>query len=242
MWSSSWMSAAACWPRTWRRSTRTRRTELRNLADYLERAGGYRIGLISFAERSAVLCPLTSDYRCFAEELAAASLKSLRLRGHAAWGDGTRISTALDRAGKSIDDDNAAYTDVLLVSDGGDMARETLEAADALARRGITVHTLGLGDSAHGSLIPVRDRLGRPAHLRYRGELVSTQLQEEVLQAIAEHPTDAISPPAPAIWSWIARSATCWPPRRTWSDSSSTVNGTAFIAFNGSWRRPWFCC
>ena len=138
------------------------RTELRDLADYLERAGGYRIGLISFAERSAVLCPLTSDYRCFAEELADASLKSLRLRGHAAWGDGTRISTALDRAGQIIDDDNAAYTDVLLVSDGGDMARETLEAADALARRGITVHTLGLGDSAHGSLIPV-PRSSRPA-------------------------------------------------------------------------------
>jgi Ca-activated chloride channel family protein len=162
------------------------KTDLRNLAGFLERAGGYRIGLITFAEHAAVVCPLTSDYRCFDEELAAASLKSLRLRGHAAWGDGTQISHALERAGQTIDEANAAYTDVLLVSDGEDMARETLAMAESLARRSITVHTFGLGDAEHGSLIPVYDSLGRPAHLRYRGEWVYTRLQETILRAIAE--------------------------------------------------------
>jgi Ca-activated chloride channel homolog len=162
------------------------KADLRGLAGCLERAGGYRVGLITFAERAALLCPLTFDYRSFAEELAEASLQTLRLRGQASWGDGTQISTALDRAGQIIDDDNAAYTDVLLVSDGDDMAPETLAAADALARRGIPVYALGLGDPQHGSLIPVRDRLGRPASLHYRGEVVRTHLQEEVLQAIAD--------------------------------------------------------
>lgn len=161
--------------------------DLRNLAARLEREGGYRIGLIAFAERAAVLCPLTSDYRCFEEELAAASLQTLRLRGHANWGDGTQISTALDRAASAIDDANAAYTDVLLISDGDDMAPQTLASADALGRRGITVHTLGLGDAAQGALIPVRDRFGRATHLRYQGELVYTRLQEPILHAIAEH-------------------------------------------------------
>jgi Ca-activated chloride channel family protein len=162
------------------------KADLRDLADALERIGGYRIGLIAFAERAAVLCPLTFDYRCFAEELSVASLASLRLRGRASWGDGTQIGAALDRAAQAIDDDNAAYTDVLLVSDGDDMARETLKAADALARRGIAVNTLGLGDPDHGSLIPVRDGLGRLTYLRYRKELVYTHLQETVLRRIAE--------------------------------------------------------
>ncbi len=162
------------------------KADLRDLSAHLERAGGYRIGLIAFAERAAVLCPLTADYRCFEEELAAASLESLRLRGHASWGDGTQIAAALDRAGQAIDDANAPYTDVLLISDGDDMARETLALADALARRRITVHALGLGDPQHGSLIPVRDNFGRPVHLHYRGELVRTYLRESVLQTIAE--------------------------------------------------------
>jgi Ca-activated chloride channel family protein len=162
------------------------KADLRDLAAFLERADGYRIGLLAFAERAAVLCPLTSDYRCFEEELAAASLESLRLRGRAAWNDGTQIALALERADQAIDDTNAAYTDVLLVSDGDDMARETLTAAASLSRRGITVHTLGVGDSTHGALIPVRDSLGRPAHLRYRSELVYTHLQEAVLRAIAQ--------------------------------------------------------
>jgi Ca-activated chloride channel family protein len=163
------------------------KADLRDLAARLEREGGYRIGLIAFAERAAVLCPLTSDYRCFEEELAAASLETLRLRGHANWGDGTQISTALDRAGQAIDDANAAYTDLLLISDGDDMARQTLAAADVLARRGIVVHTLGLGDPEHGSLIPVRDRFGRSTFLRYQNEPVYTRLQEPILRAIAEH-------------------------------------------------------
>ena len=171
--------------------------DLRDLAARLEREGGYRIGLIAFAERAAVLCPLTSDYRCFEEELAAASLETLRLRGHANWGDGTQISTALDRAASAIDDANAAYTDVLLISDGDDMAPQTLASADALGRRGIAVHALGLGDAAHGALIPVPPPLsppgtgdkggGRATYLRYQGELVYTRLQEPILRAIAEH-------------------------------------------------------
>jgi Ca-activated chloride channel family protein len=162
------------------------KADLCDLAGHLERTGGYRIGLITFAERAAVMCPLTSDFRCFAEELADASLKSLRLRGHADWGDGTQIRLALERASQTIDDANATYTDVVLVSDGEDMTHETLATAESLALRGIAVHTYGLGDSTHGALIPVRDNLGRPAHLRYRGELVYTRFQEDVLRAIAD--------------------------------------------------------
>jgi Ca-activated chloride channel family protein len=163
------------------------KADVRDLVSGLEAAGGYRVGLIAFAERAALLCPLTFDYRCFEEELTRASLESLRLRGDPGLDDGTQIAAALRRVEQAIDKNNAAYVDVLLISDGGDMAQETLAAADDLARAGIAVHALGLGDPVQGALIPVVGTDGRRTHLRYQGELVRVRLEEPVLRAVAEH-------------------------------------------------------
>jgi Ca-activated chloride channel family protein len=162
------------------------KADIRDLVAALERAGGYRVGLITFAERAALLCPLTTDYRCFEEELARASLETLRLRGDPGVDDGTQLSYALRRAELAIDPETAKYTDILLLSDGDDMATQTLAAADALARLGVAVHTLGLGNPGEGALIPVRGPDGRMTHLRYKGELVRTKLEEAVLRSIAE--------------------------------------------------------
>jgi Ca-activated chloride channel family protein len=162
------------------------KADIRDLAAGLERAGGHRVGLITFAERAAVLCPLTSDYRCFEEELGRASLETLRLRGDTGADDGTQIGAALLRAAQAIDKRMAAYTDVVLVSDGDDMAPATVDAAKELAKLGVVVHTVGLGDPVNGALIPVRGVDGRTTHLRYKGELVHTKLEEPVLRAVAE--------------------------------------------------------
>jgi Ca-activated chloride channel family protein len=162
------------------------RADVRDLVASLEEAGGYRVGLIAFADRAALLCPLTTDYRCFEEELARASLETLRLRGDVGLEGGTQIAAALLRAGQAIDKQNAPYTDVLLISDGGDMAHETLAAADDLRKAGIVVHALGLGDRSQGALIPVVGADGRRTFLRYQGELVRVRLEEPILQAVAQ--------------------------------------------------------
>src|SRR5581483_9723061 len=162
------------------------KADIRDLVTSLERAGGFRVGLIAFAERASLLCPLTSDYRCFEEELRRASLETLRLRGDSGADDGTQLALALRRAERAIHPDMAKYTDVLLISDGDDMAKDTLAAAEALGKMGVAVHTLGLGDPTQGALIPVRGRDGQVTHLRYRGELVRTRLEEAVLKSIAE--------------------------------------------------------
>jgi Ca-activated chloride channel family protein len=162
------------------------KADIRDLVTSLERAGGFRVGLIAFAERASLLCPLTSDYRCFEEELRRASLETLRLRGDPGADDGTQLALALRRAERAINPETAKYTDVLLISDGDDMAKDTLAAAEALGKMDIAVHTLGLGDPVKGALIPVRGRDGQITHLRYRGELVRTRLEEAVLKSIAE--------------------------------------------------------
>src|SRR5262249_23707271 len=86
------------------------RADLRDVAAALEKQGGYRVGLIAFADHASVLCPLTFDYRAFDEELRNVSLQSLRLRGDAGGDQGTEIGTALRRVARAIEKDQAAYT------------------------------------------------------------------------------------------------------------------------------------
>jgi Ca-activated chloride channel homolog len=167
---------------------------VKEIADQLERAGGFRIGLLAFAERPVLLCPLTTDLRHFRDELAGADLQSVRLREQgAAAGSGTELQLALERvlrilpAEKSESEKACSCLDVLLVSDGGDEANENLlGAAEALGKRRVAVYTLGIGDPARDSPIPVQLARGGRDLLRFQGELVRTRLQEEPLRQIAE--------------------------------------------------------
>jgi Ca-activated chloride channel family protein len=163
------------------------KADVRDLAAALDRQGGYRIGLIAFADHATLLCPLTTDYRCFEEELSRASVEGLRLRGDAGADDGTAIGLALHRAALAVNKQTAAYTDVLLISDGGDMEQDTLTAADELKALGVPVSAIGLGDRARGALIPVVDKTGRRSYLEYKGEPVRVKLEEDVLRRITEH-------------------------------------------------------
>lgn len=162
------------------------RADIRDLTASLKKKGGYRVGLIAFADRAALLCPLTSDYRAFEEELARASVHTLRLRNASASRDGTQIGMALERAGQAVHSDSAATTDVLLISDGGDMDQDTQAAAEQLARSGIAVHTLGLGDPNQGALIPIEGKAGTQNYLTYHGEPVRVKLEESVLREVAQ--------------------------------------------------------
>jgi Ca-activated chloride channel family protein len=162
------------------------KADVRDLVTTLERQGGYRVGLIAFADRASLLCPLTTDFRCFEEELSRASLQTLRLRGDSGSDEGTAIGLALHRAALAITPQMAAYTDVILISDGGDMEADTLAAADELKQFGVPVHAIGLGDAAQGALIPVIGRDGRPGYFEYQGEPVRVKLEEAVLRSITE--------------------------------------------------------
>jgi Ca-activated chloride channel family protein len=161
------------------------KADVRDLAAALEQQGGYRVGLIAFADRASLLCPLTSDFRCFEDELHRLTLASLRLRGDTG-DEGTQIGAALHRAAGALDEGSAACTDIVLISDGGDMEADTLAAADELAKLGVPVHCLGLGDPSQGALIPITRRNGTRSYLTYRGEPVRVKLEEGVLRQIAQ--------------------------------------------------------
>ncbi len=157
------------------------KSDILDLASTLERRGGQRIGLVVFADRAVQVCPLTRDFRAFSEELTRISLDGLRVRGSANAYDGTQLAAALQRVNQSIRDEFASCTDVLIFSDGGDMAHDTLDLADQLGQRGVTIHTVGLGNPTQASPIPISGQ----GPLTYQGEVVRTRLEEEVLRTIA---------------------------------------------------------
>jgi Ca-activated chloride channel family protein len=162
------------------------KADARDLAALLEKRGGCRIGLVAFAGSARVICPLTSDYRCFEEELSRLTPERFRSRADTTGDAGTQIGMALNRVGSALDRDLAQYTDVILISDGGDMEEDTLAAADQLAKLGVPVHTIGLGSTTEGALIPITDTNGQRTYKKYQGDLVKVKLEEDVLKQIAQ--------------------------------------------------------
>lgn len=171
------------------RQERARRA-LFNLADALERRGGHRVALVTFAARARLVCPLTHDYDHFRDAVRqqdAANLHPDLRPAPEGYPSGTRLGAALRLALAAHDTDGEGYQDVLVVSDGDDPAadEEWAEGAAAAKARGIPVYCLGVGDPQTGWSIPDPEGV-----LRYNGEEVRTRLEERPLREIARR-TDA---------------------------------------------------
>jgi Ca-activated chloride channel family protein len=158
------------------------RRALADLAGALKRRGGHRVALVVFAARAIVLCPLTHDYDHFREALDSIGdvPDDLDLGPSTSDPSGTRIGTGIDRALELRDPRFAATSDILLLSDGDDPARDRhWEAAAARARaRGVPIYAVGLGDPDHDS--EVRKEWLRPGEAPFK-----TRLQEDVLRELA---------------------------------------------------------
>ncbi len=159
---------------------------LRELADELQRSGGYRIGLVVFAGQARGYSPLTQDYDHFRQMLAQAHPDHLGPAGRLGPKDeGTRIRDALELAVAYHEPEQRGFQDILLVSDGEDLGGDALEGAARARAAGIVVDVLAIGDPDRPSLIP--DGAG---HLRRRTddgreEYVSTRRRDDTMQAIA---------------------------------------------------------
>jgi Ca-activated chloride channel family protein len=166
--------------------------ELRSLVDALTLSGGTRIGLIGFAGKAKLLCPLTEDYEHFrfALELAhpdyLGPAERLSYREDGA-GLGTSLQAALDLAGASLDVEAQGFHEILLISDGDDLAGDWEPALQRCVAMRATVHVLGIGDPERDAPIP----LG-PNEFLYAettaGErvLVHTRRRDALLHAVAE--------------------------------------------------------
>jgi Ca-activated chloride channel homolog len=140
------------------------------------KAAGQRFGLIAFAGNAAVLCPLTIDLDYFREALDAASLDSVT-RG------GSRIGEALRFAlNNGFDDVRRGSKDLVLLTDGGDQDSGPQQAAQALARNGIRLTVIGVGDPDRTVEVPLSENDDVP--FLYNGAPVPTRLESGELRAI----------------------------------------------------------
>jgi Ca-activated chloride channel family protein len=160
------------------------RAALLDLADGLRRRGGHRVGLVVFAGKARLVCPLTHDYDHFREAVSGLDPQALDAELGPASGEksGTRIGAGLRAAVLAQDIRFAGARDVVLLSDGDDPAGDgewQSGAAEAQAQ-GIPIYAVGIGDSGNPSTV----RFGG-ALLRFDGKEVRTRLEEAPLREIA---------------------------------------------------------
>jgi Ca-activated chloride channel homolog len=146
-----------------------------NVIDVIE---GDRVGLLVFAGSTAVKCPLTLDYNYFKNVLQRIGPQDVS-RGGSLIGDAIR--TVSERL--FYDQDNK-YRDIIIITDGEDHESFPVEAAQGAAKRGIRIHTIGLGD-IDGSNIPIRES-GTYNLLKYKDQTVNSRLDETTLKEIAK--------------------------------------------------------
>ena len=151
------------------------KSDVRDLADSVV---GHRLGLVLFAGRAVVACPLTTDRAFFLGALDRASPASAP-RGGTAIGDALR--TALTALPAAHDRDQA----VVLLTDGEDHDSFPIEAAKQSTERGVRVFTVGLGDPGEGARVPVAGDDGGSTFLKHDGQEVWSKLEENVLTEIA---------------------------------------------------------
>ena len=148
------------------------------ILDYVQRYGHGRVGLVAFAGEAFLQCPLTFDYGAFQDALFAIDDKTIPIPG-------TDIGRALDEAYRALDKNQRSKVLVLL-TDGEDLEKGGIRTAQALAKEGVVVFTIGVGTPA-GAEIHFVSEQGRPELVRdNRGEVVRSHLDETTLRAIAQ--------------------------------------------------------
>ncbi len=155
------------------------KADVRDLVAAVEESGGHRVGLIAFAGAASVKCPLTQVTSYFKVALDGLDYRSVA-RG------GTLIGDCIRLAVDSFDDKTQNFRDLVLITDGEDMESFPLEAAAAARDAGVTIYTIGLGDSQQGSRVPVTDKQGKRSFLQHDGEVVWSKLNPDTLREIAE--------------------------------------------------------
>jgi Ca-activated chloride channel homolog len=151
----------------------------RSLALAVQRDGGHRLGLLTFAGRADVQCPLTRDYGLFLKRLEDASTEGVARRG-------TSIGEAVRKAVRAFGELAPGYTDLVLISDGEDHQSLPLEAAQMLQMLQVSLTTVGVGDPNRSVPIPIAPGDPGDGYLVHDGEEVRSQMRSGLLVGMAD--------------------------------------------------------
>jgi Ca-activated chloride channel family protein len=145
--------------------------------DLMQQAKSDRLGLVAFAGRAFLECPLTVDDTAFRQSVEALNVNTISQGG-------TALAEAVNTALTAFKEgDN--YKVLVLFTDGEDNAEGALEAAQSAAKAGLRIFTIGIG-KAEGELIRISDGKGNTDYVRDAdGNVVKSHLNEALLQQIA---------------------------------------------------------
>lgn len=157
------------------------------IKDTIDEMAGDRVGLIVFAGDAKQQIPLTTHYDDFKQSLDEVGPQNVR-RG------GSRLGEAIDMASNSFLTKSNAHKAMVIFTDGEDQESKPVEAAKrAHEATGVRIFTVGLGDMAQGSRIPVGGD-ERKQYLTHDGQQVWTKQNGEILRQIASTTDGAYIP------------------------------------------------
>jgi Ca-activated chloride channel family protein len=150
-----------------------------DIARFIDKLQGDRIGLVAFAGESFVQCPLTMDYSSVRMFLNSMGPDLIPVPG-------TGIAKAIDKVSSSLSEEDKKYKVMVLITDGEDHQGDPVKSAENAAREGLVVYTVGVG-SDRGSPIPLGS--GNQQSMGFKkdrgGEVVMSRLDSYTLKRIA---------------------------------------------------------
>lgn len=158
---------------------------------------GGRMGVVAFAGRGVLRCPLTANLGAVVDVLRGLRPGEVRPGGTDL---GAALAAAVDALGGE-ETREAAARSIVLLSDGEDLARAWESALPLLQRAGIAVHAIAVGDDSAGRAIP----LPNGGSLEFEGREVRTRRDDAALAALAEGTGGAFVPLGLAAPTGLAR-------------------------------------
>ncbi|MBN8418128.1 MAG: VWA domain-containing protein [Verrucomicrobia bacterium] len=147
--------------------------------DLVAKLKGDGVGLVAFAGNAFLQCPVTLDYDAFRESLDALDTTTIPHGG-------TDMAAAIRESEAVFKTRTTSEKILVLITDGEDLGGEGIAAAEAAAKKGIKIFTVGVG-GAKGELVPVPNENGGTDFARdENGQFVKSHLDEETLKKIAE--------------------------------------------------------
>lgn len=156
------------------------------IAEMVRQLPGHRVGLVAFAGRAVLLCPLTPDHSFFNLVLRGVDPASVS-RGGTRIGEAIRVATAGFPAGPGA-------KLVVLITDGEDHESYPLEAARTAKGEGLRIVAVGLGSEEGSPIVLTDPQSGAKTQMTHDGQPVISRLDGDTLRQMATETGGAYVP------------------------------------------------
>ncbi len=146
------------------------------LGKLIDKLSNDRIGIVVFAGKAYLQMPLTADHSAAKLFLSSTSTDIVPSQG-------TVIGEALNMCGSFFAGKEKKYKAIVMISDGEDHDENAAGIAGALAEKGVSINTIGIG-SAEGA--PIIDPTTKELKKDNDGNTVISKLNEAELKGLAQ--------------------------------------------------------